>query len=54
MSPNRSYWCAYREDWIAIKIEYGLTVDQDAVDAMKIGFANCEKYSKRDAINGLH
>ena len=54
MPPNRSYWCAYLEDWIAIKLEYDLTVDQDEVDAMKIGFANCEKYSKRDAINGLH
>lgn len=54
MPPNRSYWCDYLEDWIAIKQEYDLTVDQEEVDALTEGFQHCEKYVKRDAIGGLH
>ena len=34
--------------------EYDLTVDPDEVEALKVGFKECEKYVKRDAIEGLH
>ncbi len=54
MPPNRSYWCQYLGDWIAIKTRWELSVDQAEADALKKGLAVCEKYKSGDHLDGRH
>jgi len=39
--PLRSYWCTYAEDWVAIKIRWGLSADQAEVLALAEMLATC-------------
>ena len=54
MPPNRSYWCQYLTDWIQVKLNYSLSVDEDERDSLETGFAVCGLYRIRDAIGGRH
>lgn len=54
MPPNRTYWCQYLDDWVAIKQRWSLTVDQAEVDALKVGFRVCAKYKAGDKLEGRH
>ena len=54
MPPNRSYWCQYLNDWVEVKKHYELSVDADEVEALKTGFANCDKYKSGDKLEGRH
>lgn len=54
MPPNRTYWCKYLNDWVAIKKKWALTVDQAEVDALKVGFRVCAKYKSGDKLEGRH
>ena len=54
LPPNRAYWCTYLTDWIAIKREWGLTMDQVEADAIRKGLYVCGAYGKSDHIAGRH
>ena len=54
MPPNRSYWCQYLADWIEIKQNFELSIDQDEADALELGLAVCQLYRIRDALAGRH
>jgi hypothetical protein len=51
MPPNRAYWCEYLTNWVLVKINYSLSIDQDEHSALVKGFAVCESYSISDSIN---
>jgi hypothetical protein len=52
MPPNRSYWYQYLEDWITVKKEWELSMDQEKVEAVKTGRSVCGKYKSGDAVAG--
>lgn len=54
LPPNRAYWCTCLTDWIAIKREWGLTMDQVEADAIRKGLYVCGAYGKSDHIAGRH
>ena len=54
LPPNRSYWCAYLNDWIAIKREWILSVDPDEAASIRKGLRVCERYAKGDHLDGRH
>ena len=54
LPPNRAYWCIYLNDWIAVKREWGLSMDQAEADTIRKGLRVCGKYEKRDHIDGRH
>ena len=54
MPPNRTYWCDYLEDWIAIKRKWDLSMDQAEVDAVRSGLRVCGKYRAGDRLDGRH
>jgi len=54
MPPNRSYWCEYLNDWIAVKKKWRLSIDEEEEAAIRVGIDVCDRYKKRDAIEGLH
>lgn len=54
LPPNRAYWCTYLNDWIAVKREWGLSMDQIEADTIRKGLRVCGKYEKRDHIDGRH
>jgi len=54
MPPNRSYWCQYLSDWVAIKQRWELAVDQEEADAIKRGLGVCDRYKSRDHLDGRH
>ena len=35
--PNRSYWCQYLEDWIAVKRRWELSMDEEEATAIRKG-----------------
>ena len=39
--PERSHWCRYASDWIAIKNEWGLTATEPEVAALREMLATC-------------
>jgi len=51
MPPNRAYWCEYLADWVQVKINYSLSIDQAEFLALKKGFAVCRLYFISDSIN---
>ena len=54
LPPNRAYWCTYLTDWIAIKREWGLSMDQAEADTIRKGLRVCGEYEKRDHIARRH
>ncbi len=54
MPPNRSYWCQYLADWVAVKKKWGLAMDIKEVDAIKKGRKVCKKYKSGDTLEGRH
>ena len=54
LPPNRAYWCTYLNDWIAIKREWALSMDQVEADTIRKGLRVCGEYVKRDHIAGRH
>lgn len=54
MPPNRSFWCQYLKDWVAVKKKWELSMDQEEVDAVKKGRSVCDKYKSGDALEGRH
>lgn len=54
MPPNRSYWCAYLTNWMAIKLRWELTMDEREVEAVRKGFQVCDKYRSGDHLDGRH
>ena len=54
MPPNRAYWCQYLNNWIQIKLNYSLSIDQLEKDALEKGLQVCDLYRIRDHINGRH
>ncbi len=52
MPPNRSYWCRYLGDWIAIKQRWELSIDLAEADALKKGLSVCDKYKSGDHLDG--
>ena len=54
MPPNRSYWCHYLADWIAIKQRWELSIDQAEADAITAGLGVCDLYRSGDRLNGRH
>ena len=54
LPPNRAYWCTYLNDWIAIKREWKLSVDPDEAASIRKGLRVCERYAKRDHLDGRH
>jgi len=54
MPPNRTHWCQYLDDWIAVKQAWGLTVDRAEFNALKTGLKICSKYEAGDHIDGRH
>ena len=54
LPPNRAYWCEYLENWVSVKKNWNLTVDQAEVDALKEGFKVCKKYINGDKLEGRH
>lgn len=53
LPPNRSYWCDYLINWIAIKREWSLSMDDAEAKAIRKGLKVCHRYEKRDHIDGL-
>ena len=43
MPPNRSYWCQYINDWIAIKYRWGLTIDSNEKRDLNQKVSSCGK-----------
>jgi len=41
--PVETYWCTYARDWVAVKVAYGLTVDQAEHNALTAMLARCEE-----------
>jgi len=39
--PLRSAWCQYARDWIAVKVEWSLSADQDEIDALREMLESC-------------
>jgi len=54
MPPNRSYWCRYLADWIAIKQRWELSIDQAEADAISRGVHVCDLYKSGDHLDGRH
>ena len=54
MPPNRSYWCSYLNEWIAVKRKWKLSMDEKEAAAIREGLNVCARYVKRDAIGGLN
>lgn len=54
LPPNRAYWCEYIKDWIDIKKEYQLAIDQAERDALKKAKNVCSKYESGDSLGGRH
>ncbi len=54
MPPNRSYWCQYLGDWIAVKQRWDLAMDQAEADAIQSGLRVCKKYKSGDHLDGRH
>lgn len=54
LPPNRTFWCEYLSEWIAVKIKWGLSIDQDEHDAIKKGQKVCSKYKSGDKLEGRH
>jgi hypothetical protein len=54
MPPNRSYWCDYLNNWIAIKREWSLSMDDAEAKAIRKGLKVCDRYTKRDHMDGQH
>ena len=54
LPPNRAYWCTYLNDWIAIKRDWELSMDQAEADTIRKGLGVCSEYEKRDHIDGRH
>jgi len=53
MPPNRSYWCQYLNDWVAVKVKWSLSMDASERDAIQTGLRVCGNYLIRDKIGGL-
>ena len=43
--PDRTYWCQYAVDWIAVKREWALTATEAEVDALREMLVTCEHAS---------
>ena len=54
LPPNKAYWCTYLNDWIAIKREWGLSMNRAEADTIRKGLLVCGEYEKRDHIAGRH
>lgn len=54
MPPNRTYWCQYLDEWLAVKRKWGLTMDQKEADAIRTGLRVCDKYRIGDSLIGRH
>lgn len=54
LPPNRAYWCTYLRHWVAIKRDWGLSMDPDEEVAVKRGLQVCARYAKRDHLAGRH
>ena len=52
MPPNRSYWCQYLKDWIAVKQKWKLSMDTEEKSAIETGLRICNKYRLSDKISG--
>lgn len=50
MPPNRSYWCEYLSDWVAVKRRWDLSMDQAEADAVRRGLGICDDFEKRDRL----
>ena len=46
---RRAAWCQYAHDWIAVKLKWSLTADQDEVVALREMLATCPADYKRPA-----
>lgn len=51
MPPNRSYWCEYLNDWIAVKKKWNLTIDSQEKEAIETGLTVCADYRISDHIS---
>ncbi len=54
MPPNRSYWCEYLNNWVEVKVIWGLSMDQAEYDAIVEGLKICGKYKNGDSFEGRH
>lgn len=54
MPPNRTYWCTYLEDWIAIKEQWEVSMDQAEAGAIMTGLKVCDNYNAGDSPSGRH
>ncbi|MDG2285967.1 MAG: HNH endonuclease [Alphaproteobacteria bacterium] len=54
MPPNRAYWCAYLDNWVAIKRKWSLSMDEAEAKAVRKGLKVCNKYVRSDKIDGRH
>ena len=41
--PDEAHWCQYSRDWMAVKVEWELTVTQREVDALGEMLKNCSR-----------
>ena len=43
MPPAESAWCQYAQDWIAVKVFWGLSADDDEVSALRTMLEECDE-----------
>ena len=53
MPPNRAYCRGYLNNWIAIKLEWSLSMDEAEAKAVRKGLKVCDQFTKNDHIDGL-
>ena len=51
--PNRTYWCRYATDWVAIKMEWGLTATEAEAAALRQMLAGCKPSVHLQVINAI-
>ena len=54
MPPNRAYWCTYLADWITVKREWSLSMDEAEAGAVTEGLRVCARYTSGDSLVGRH
>ncbi len=47
--PLRSAWCQYAHDWIAVKVKWSLTADEDEIDGLRLMLDTCQANYQRRA-----
>ena len=53
-APDRTYWCQYLTDWVAVKKKWKLSMDQEKADVVKKGLKVCKRYEIGDKSKGKH